>query len=872
MKDLPLEIIEFISVYVDSQDIHKCISVCKSWSIVYIRLLYKNIRIKSIYHLEKFYVSIIKRRRGIQVGNHTEVLDISILSHKDPPLLMERFHKIMLCLPHLQSLIMPNSQLYFDYILNIGMPKMTQLSKIMTPNFCNISAASIMKCYLKFRSSLTTVACVIKRPPYVYSPEKTIQLLKTFSYLTNLSMKVQIIPGRGICLLEDIIRHCLNLEHLSYTTKYHDPLIHYKFPDTSYVSLKSLVIRTPILYQEDIRYIKRTFPNMKHLELTIDRCILNEIDIIDGLMNLLQVQSMEIKAKFREDLACKVALVNFWKYANRLIHQGPQRVKGKMTIHQKHTKFDKIHLSYTRGDDTYLISMYSEIYTDITSDVLSDTYEKYFGEYLHTLKITNVKSDVSISLDSINSLCPVLTEITLESVCLEAGQVMNRNLTRLYLDYYRINRRLPNLLKFDSTGVRAFQLSNSKFNELYHSVTQYKNGIEAAKTTRLLDICTLRREEKALEKTKINTIMHAFSHLEAIRMPNIEAYFDYFLEPEFPIMQSLKRLSIPNKNFIWYAKVMRCYSKFRNTLVHVRTVIEEPTHLFTSPESTFQSLTTFPRLTDLNLNIKFVTGDEANFFEKIIYHFTHLVVFRFRTEGPEHFTLNTYSEYRHTSLQVLELKARSSYLEGIEYITTTFPHLNKLTVECKQMTENQAEVVEKLMAMQLLLLKIKTGPSGVGISKKMLDRFWKHVVDCGRKKMKYEHSKYSKDVLSLAVYRHPSARIFSMNARFKTDECSLNILKEHLCLIGHNLNEIYIKGNWFDNDIFRPDIINIYCSSLLKLTLSKLNIKCFEGDVVISNNPIVLIAVNCTFSSFIFEEFKVHFPKLQINVNGVDVF
>ncbi|KAI8972160.1 hypothetical protein BDB01DRAFT_811150 [Pilobolus umbonatus] len=407
MNSLPSEIIEIINFYTTNKDVYTCIRVCKSWYIRFMPHLYREIDIHSYKQLQLFHHSISSISKCQSVKQYVKLFSIKYIARLYPGT-YTLFADIMSLCSSIESLKFPDTATGIQFLLSDNMPEMRFLNHLSFGKPSRISSHLIMDCYFKYKSTLTHLAIQDSLQHIsCYYPVKLIYYINLFPRLTHLDIRLKSTSSK-VDLLNEIICHCPNLYHLSYS-------IHNNREISNDIKLKhklltELELDVHSIYPKDICFIKSTFPNLKQLVLHAKDATANSCETVKHLMGLQHLYKLEVTAEFDKVMQYNQALFTFWKLSEHYMFKNAKKsmsfVNGPIDYHVMRFSFTR---NVAKGFDS--ISFLSE--SSIDECVLLEEYLMNIGFNVNILAFNYVWDNKNTPIDVVSKFCPVLTELAI---------------------------------------------------------------------------------------------------------------------------------------------------------------------------------------------------------------------------------------------------------------------------------------------------------------------------------------------------------------------------------------------------------------------------------------------------------------------------
>ncbi|KAI8972932.1 hypothetical protein BDB01DRAFT_452423 [Pilobolus umbonatus] len=276
MESLPYEIIESIADYLDTRDFDACLTVCKLWSVLFMKNVYTDIHIKSEFKLMLFLESLVIYPRCMDAGQYIKSLDMSSLTtadkfRKNSQVDIHATDALIHCL-NIERLTLPAHADIIKTFLDPKMPEFTHLKYLHFRVVSNYTTTEILDCYYKYRSSLVYMNLKgLSRVFIKFTFDDIVNYLSSFGLLEELHIDLPIPHFQLNHTLNDIFDHCQRLNKVEYGAYMMNTPIHYYRRVKVYEPLAYLELNLIDFYLQDSFYIKSRFTQLETLSLIIDR-------------------------------------------------------------------------------------------------------------------------------------------------------------------------------------------------------------------------------------------------------------------------------------------------------------------------------------------------------------------------------------------------------------------------------------------------------------------------------------------------------------------------------------------------------------------------------------------------------------------------
>ncbi|KAI8972524.1 hypothetical protein BDB01DRAFT_854571 [Pilobolus umbonatus] len=408
MEQPPIEIFELIIDHLDPLDYYHCSTVNRYWYNMIIPFLYTNVSLKDDRQHMLFINSMRFYPRSIEAGYYVKEFSFRHLYYTDGP--SDHTNEIktpvdaLQYFPNIEILRLPNDDYPLQCLLANRVPVLKSLKKITfrRARVCENTGRLLMKCYYKFRASLTylnlrTLQELFNR----YTLIKVTTFLQSFPRLAEMDAQV---PPRFIDspFFDTLVSHCPTLTRLNYCGY---KMNNQNISDTPFPQLKSLTLVLSTVDLEYAYYIRRKFTSLTHLVVEFeDDYTENPGPFFTQIMPLKTLQSYTIK--FNRD---SEVYNNYWIYYQQFLKYPVPDTINRIHFLSPANACYKTSLVYDKNEGirTVVVIIPS---TPQPPNAIYKKLEK-IGDYIDMLKIHCDRYQPMISFQKINDLCPQLTHL-----------------------------------------------------------------------------------------------------------------------------------------------------------------------------------------------------------------------------------------------------------------------------------------------------------------------------------------------------------------------------------------------------------------------------------------------------------------------------
>ncbi|KAI8972917.1 hypothetical protein BDB01DRAFT_808615 [Pilobolus umbonatus] len=436
MPSLPFEVMEIVTLYLRRRDLYTCLSVCKLWYSVFIRLLYENIDFFHENELKMFFEAITIYPECIEAGKYVKSLDMTVLKDAEHFKIYSdadiSFIDALTNCPSIEELRLTARTDIINALITTKTPILHRLKKMYFSGNNSSLNTECLNCLYQFRSSLSYL-CLNTTS---HQDESIITYLHSFPNLTSLDIEISSTSQQYNHLFDDILKHCPHLIsfHYSYTGR----ITYAKTLNIEYPSLLHLEIATHDLYLQDIRYIKDRFTRLRSLTLFMNNKLEDEITTINLLMELKNLTYFYLNIESVSTSYFKSTLFNFWKHADSATTLSRASRINRSSFYYLPRGHQNISMAlrFIKCPSTGLRETNCTVRA---SDFLDVSYEdclEELGPYLNDLKIEDKYPDSCIDIRKLNYCCPSLTKLDLDIAHIMESHLActsNQALSHLYL-------------------------------------------------------------------------------------------------------------------------------------------------------------------------------------------------------------------------------------------------------------------------------------------------------------------------------------------------------------------------------------------------------------------------------------------------------
>ncbi|KAI8974132.1 hypothetical protein BDB01DRAFT_908970 [Pilobolus umbonatus] len=428
MNHLSPEIIELIADKLIFKDLSHCLTINHLWYSIIIRHLYTRNASISSYRVQLFLESLTLYPRCREAGMYVKKLDISGIQqeekysiHGTQPI---DFADSLIHCPQLEELYVRKSSYVTDIILSERMPQLNRLRKLMFYSSTDSIVCDYLGCLYKFRSTLTSLTLSDSNNAFDhYSAHEFLSYLEAFTQLRSLSLIIYGAPFGEIAVFDSILNYCPGLTHFTYNCEalYTPTRPHY----THDVPMESLELRLHDFFFKDIQYIKERMTQLK--KITINTSSAPDSTVIKELLTIETLKMIKLNIFDTEYLPMNDALFNYGNH-----YFDPTQTIYSLAIYTCIFE-EPILMSVTTCQETGVKSINSCIASCHYDENNYQQYLENVGSILNHLSL-NFDSVSVDGLQSINRLCPLLTELSVITTRLTADDQyrhVNNNLVKL---------------------------------------------------------------------------------------------------------------------------------------------------------------------------------------------------------------------------------------------------------------------------------------------------------------------------------------------------------------------------------------------------------------------------------------------------------